>query len=79
MSRSEHAKDLDRAVFPGLQGGPHNHTTAAIAVALGGVHRRFRDYAHQIVANAKALAEALMERASTWCRGAPTTTSSSPT
>jgi glycine hydroxymethyltransferase len=63
MCRSEHAKDLDRAVFPGLQGGPHNHTTAAIAVALEEASTdEFRDYAHQIVANAKALAEALMER-----------------
>src|ERR671930_1528317 len=35
MSTEEHATALDRAVFPGLQGGPHNHTTAAIAVALG--------------------------------------------
>ncbi len=63
MSRAEHAKDLDRAVFPGLQGGPHNHTTAAIAVALEEASTaEFRDYAHQIVANAKALAEALLEK-----------------
>ncbi len=63
MSRAQHAKDLDRAVFPGLQGGPHNHTTAAIAVALEEAStNEFRDYAHQIVANAKALAEALLER-----------------
>src|SRR6266700_8345187 len=34
MSKAEHAKALDKAVFPGMQGGPHNHTTAAIAVAL---------------------------------------------
>ena len=33
MSKAEHAKAIDKAVFPGLQGGPHNHTTAAIAVA----------------------------------------------
>jgi glycine hydroxymethyltransferase len=50
-------------VFPGLQGGPHNHTTAAIAVALEeALQPDFTDYAHQTVANAKALAEALMQR-----------------
>jgi glycine hydroxymethyltransferase len=63
MSDAEHAKPLDKAVFPGLQGGPHNHTTAAIAVALHEASApSFRDYAHAIVANAKALAEALVER-----------------
>ncbi|MDQ3782304.1 MAG: serine hydroxymethyltransferase [Actinomycetota bacterium] len=63
MSTAKHAKALDRAVFPGLQGGPHNHTTAAIAVALGeAATEDFRGYAHQIVANAKALAAALVER-----------------
>jgi glycine hydroxymethyltransferase len=63
MSRSEHASALDRAVFPGLQGGPHNHTTAAIAVALReAATEEFRSYAHAIVANAKALAESLIER-----------------
>src|SRR5213079_2364946 len=55
MSREEHASALDRAVFPGLQGGPHNHTTAAIAVALHeAATDEFRSYAHEIVANAKA-------------------------
>ena len=63
MSKAEHAKDVDRAVFPGLQGGPHNHTTAAIAVALHeAAQPEFRDYAHQVVKNAKALADALLAR-----------------
>jgi glycine hydroxymethyltransferase len=63
MSTEEHASAIDRAVFPGLQGGPHNHTTAAIAVALEEASRPdFSDYAHQVVANAKALAAALSER-----------------
>ncbi|MGH9138312.1 MAG: serine hydroxymethyltransferase [Acidimicrobiales bacterium] len=63
MSDADHASPLDRAVFPGLQGGPHNHTTAAIAVALQeAATEEFRQYAHQIVANAAALADALLER-----------------
>jgi len=63
MSTAEHAKALDKAVFPGLQGGPHNHTTAGIAVALHeAAQPEFRGYAHQVVANAKALAAALLDR-----------------
>ena len=63
FSTEEHAKAIDKAVFPGLQGGPHNHTTAAIAVALAEAARpEFKDYAAGIVANAKALAAALTER-----------------
>ncbi|MFD6436882.1 serine hydroxymethyltransferase [Streptomyces venezuelae] len=63
MAREEHAKAIDKAVFPGLQGGPHNQTTAAIAVALHEAARpSFRDYAHAVVDNAKALAEALLAR-----------------
>jgi glycine hydroxymethyltransferase len=63
MSGEEHATMLDRAVFPGLQGGPHNNTTAAIAVALEEALRpEFADYAHGVVANAKALADRLLER-----------------
>jgi glycine hydroxymethyltransferase len=63
MSDAEHASALDKAVFPGLQGGPHNHTTAAIAVALHeAAQPGFRTYAHQVVANAKALAAALAGR-----------------
>jgi glycine hydroxymethyltransferase len=63
LSRAEHAKALDRAVFPGLQGGPHNHTTAAIAVALREAARpEFATYAHAVVSNAKALADGLVAR-----------------
>ena len=63
MSTAEHAKALDKAVFPGLQGGPHNHTTAAIAVALHeAATDDFRRYAHAIVENAKALADGLTAR-----------------
>ena len=60
MSTEEHAKALDKAVFPGLQGGPHNHTTAAIAVALKEASTDdFKAYAAQIVLNAAALADEL--------------------
>lgn len=63
MCRAAHAKAIDRAVFPGLQGGPHNQTTAGIAVALKEASQPgFADYARQVVANARALAEGLMER-----------------
>jgi glycine hydroxymethyltransferase len=63
MCDEEHATAIDKAVFPGLQGGPHDNTTAAIAVALGEASRPdFSAYAAQIVANAKALAESLVER-----------------
>ena len=63
LCREEHAKAIDKAVFPGLQGGPHNHTTAGIAVALEEASRpSFKDYAHKIVANARALAASLLER-----------------
>jgi glycine hydroxymethyltransferase len=63
MSTVEHASALDRAVFPGLQGGPHNHTTAAISVALlEALQPDFVGYAQQTVANAKALADRLLER-----------------
>jgi glycine hydroxymethyltransferase len=63
MCRAEYATAIDRAVFPGLQGGPHNHTTAGIAVALlEAAQPLFRGYARQVVVNAQALAEALIER-----------------
>ncbi|PZS10583.1 MAG: serine hydroxymethyltransferase [Acidimicrobiales bacterium] len=63
LCTQQHAKAIDKAVFPGLQGGPHNHTTAGIAVALKeAATPEFRTYAHNVVANARALAESLTER-----------------
>ena len=63
MCDAEHASAIDRAVFPGLQGGPHDHTTAAIAVALHeAALPSFAAYARAIVANAQALGAALGER-----------------
>ena len=56
-----HAAAIDKAVFPGLQGGPHNHTTAAIAVAAKeAMEPSFKPYAHRIVENATILAKALV-------------------
>jgi glycine hydroxymethyltransferase len=63
LCKKELAKDIDRAVFPGLQGGPHNHTTAGIAVAAHEASQpAFRDYARRVVDNARELAEALLAR-----------------
>lgn len=63
MCKAQHAAAIDRAVFPGLQGGPHNHTTAAIAVAAKeAAEPSFAAYAKAIVENAKALGEALSAR-----------------
>jgi glycine hydroxymethyltransferase len=63
MCKKEFAQAIDKAVFPGLQGGPHNHTTAGIAVAAReAALPSFREYAKQIVVNAKALAEGLVEK-----------------
>jgi len=60
LCREAMAKAIDKAVFPGLQGGPHNHTTAGIAVALKeAATPAFAEYAHQIVKNARALADQL--------------------
>lgn len=62
LCKEEHARNVDRAVFPGLQGGPHMHTMTAIAVALAEADTpEFIAYAKQIVKNSKALAEKLLE------------------
>jgi len=56
------SEKIDKAVFPGLQGGPHDHQTAAIAVCLKeAATKEFREYGKQIVKNAKVLAEELSE------------------
>jgi glycine hydroxymethyltransferase len=63
LCKKEHAAAIDRAVFPGLQGGPHNHVTAGIAVAAReAATPEFKTYAARIVENAKALAAALAQR-----------------
>lgn len=54
---------IDRAIIPGLQGGPHNHQTAAIAVALGeALTPEFKEYGKQVAKNAKVLSEELIKR-----------------
>jgi len=59
----EIAERVNKAVFPGLQGGPHMHTIAAVAVALGEAQKpSFQKYARQVVENAQALAEELKKR-----------------
>ena len=63
LSTKQHAQAIDKAVFPGQQGGPLEHAVAAKAVAfLEALQPEFREYAHQIVKNAAALAEALAMR-----------------
>ena len=59
----KHRAAIDKAVFPGLQGGPHNSTTAGIAVAAKeAATPEFKEYAHRIVASAKAMAERLLSK-----------------
>ena len=58
MCREKFAKQVDRAVFPGMQGGPHDHITAAKAVAFGeALEPEFADYAKEVIKNAKVLAQ----------------------
>jgi glycine hydroxymethyltransferase len=60
LCKAEHADAVDRAVFPGTQGGPHLHSIAAKAVAFGeALQPSFKDYARKVVENAAALAEEL--------------------
>jgi len=63
LCKEKHAKAIDKAVFPGLQGGPHNSTTAAIATALReALLPEFKTYAANTVKNAQVLAAALVKR-----------------
>ena len=57
LSKEEHAKRIDQAVFPGLQGGPHDHAIAAKAVAFKeALDPSFKDYCHQIIKNSQTMA-----------------------
>ncbi|HPP18851.1 MAG TPA: serine hydroxymethyltransferase [Candidatus Dojkabacteria bacterium] len=63
MCKEEYGELIDKAVFPGLQGGPHNHITAGIAVALKEAQSdEFKEYARQVISNAKALASSLANK-----------------
>ena len=62
MCKEKHAQAIDKAVFPGLQGGPHDHVNAAKAVAFKeALQPDYKKYCGQIVKNAKALADSLMD------------------
>jgi glycine hydroxymethyltransferase len=70
LCRKEYAEAIDKAIIPGLQGGPHNHTTAAIAVALKEASTpEFKAYAKKVVSNAKTLADELLARGFTLISG----------
>jgi glycine hydroxymethyltransferase len=63
MCKEKYAKAIDRAVFPGLQGGPHEHAIAGKAIAFAeALKPEFREYAAQVIRNAKHLGEQLMKR-----------------
>lgn len=63
MCKEEYGELIDKAVFPGLQGGPHNHITAGIAVALKEAQsNEFKEYARQVISNARALASSLADK-----------------
>ena len=63
MCKKELSDKIDRAVFPGMQGGPHNHQTAAIAVCLKEAEKpEFKNYVGQLIKNSKVLADELKEQ-----------------
>lgn len=63
MCKKEFAKQIDKAVFPGMQGGPHDHINAAKAVAFGeALQPEFKEYAKQVISNCQTLAKELMDK-----------------
>lgn len=63
MCQEKYAKQIDRAVFPGMQGGPHDHITAAKAVAFKeALEPEFKDYAKQVILNARTMVKVLQAR-----------------
>ena len=63
MCKEKYAKQIDKAVFPGMQGGPHDQVTAAKAVAFGeALKPQFKEYAKQIIANCQCLSDELIKR-----------------
>jgi len=63
MCKEKYAKQIDRSVFPGMQGGPHDNVTAAKAVAFGeALMPAFQEYSRQVIKNAQALSEALIAK-----------------
>ncbi|OQB93577.1 MAG: Serine hydroxymethyltransferase [Parcubacteria group bacterium ADurb.Bin115] len=63
MCKEKYAKQVDRAVFPGIQGGPHDNITAAKAVAFGeALLPEFQEYSRQVIINAQTLARLLVSR-----------------
>jgi len=63
MCKEQYAKQIDRSVFPGMQGGPHDNVTAAKAIAFGeALKPEFIEYSRQVILNAQALGNALMKR-----------------
>ena len=70
LCKEKYAKAIDKAIFPGIQGGPLMHVIAAKAVAFGAaLHPEFKVYAQQVIDNAKALAAALQEKGLTIVSG----------
>ncbi|HEY0302629.1 MAG TPA: serine hydroxymethyltransferase, partial [Rhizomicrobium sp.] len=70
LCRPEHARKIDAAVFPGLQGGPHMNNVAGAAITFKkAAEPAFKDYAHAILRNAKALAAALLDEGASLVTG----------